>query len=457
MKLRALAILLCAILSCFAITATGETAYVNPLGRSDDYGRWILTSPADVYASHDTQSSILSRAGAGTIYAITETWEEHYDPSTRCFERVTVFEYELPVELQNALDANGFAGLPCYRGAMQETILKADKNREPFATVALVALETKGERILIGLRKTEHEAWAVASFGARALLQDRDFSITLSTANRDLDSWFSIQYPHEDGGMETYSINASNTPSFWDVQAYQSVNAQGKGIAILNSYPYYGFRALHLPLPPDIRSEDSGIFYSAYVPLWLMYMNHITDFPTNEEDAMRIAEASWNRFDGSDLAMVYGPVHLREAAAMDSRSLGRVNTGTWIHVLGRENGEGDPWYHARFGEMEGWISGRYVKFPNTGDFSEAMFHLPLTLARAAETCTLRASPDPRAESLMELPKDTRMHVMVEMSGGWLYVTVPDGEIRWEMDMDGIFGYLSADDVVQSSGLSVMGP
>jgi len=77
-KTICLMILLCTILSGFSTMASGETDYANPLGKSDDYGRWVLRSPADVYANYDLQSSILSRAGAGTIYAIIDSTERNH-------------------------------------------------------------------------------------------------------------------------------------------------------------------------------------------------------------------------------------------------------------------------------------------------------------------------------------------------------------------------------------------
>ncbi|MCL2812010.1 MAG: SH3 domain-containing protein [Clostridia bacterium] len=415
--------------------------------------------------------------------AETKTWEAHN--SREPVYRATAFEEDLPQELRQVLDANGFESLPCYRGAMLEYgINEGGVLWHLRGTIALVALEEEGNRILVGLAENyekdeedesdesvekEEREWTVSRLGAKALLPGREFYITLSDIGQagsyGLGSeFFSVTYPRDDGGMESYGFDLA---ALWYVHAYESVDAEGNGIAILNRYSNYGFRVIDLPMASPLRDAP---FYPAYVPLWIEHMNGIKDFPTSGEEAKRIAEASWERFDDIDLAMTSGLVNLRTRATVGSRSLGRVQSGALVQVLGQKSadrpwyhalrprrGENTPWYHVRLGREEGWISGVYLRFPDgTGlrNISESMmWSAPLPMARTTEARILRISPNPQAESVMELPKGTLMHVMMECDNGWLYVMVPRQEIGWEMDVEGVSGYIQADEVEQGTILS----
>jgi len=383
---------------------------------------------------------LLSLHAHGAALAKTETWD--VNNGLGYIARATVFGADLPQDLRQVLDANGFKGFHCYCGALREYIYEETMTRDS-PTAALVALEDAGQRTLVGLQLISKREWIISHLGPKSLLQGREFYITITDLDNvstlSLGSRFSVMYPRSDGGMESYGFDVYPP---WYVRTYESVNAQGKGIAILNGFPYYGFRLAELPFDTSI---DNLPYHRAYVPLWPEYMTGITDFPTSWEGAKRVAQASWKRFDGADLAIAHG-ANLREKAAGSSKWLGALGPGALVHVLDQQKGPQYPWYHVRVGELEGWISGPYVKFPGTEDFDAMMWYLPLSLARAKETVALRSSPDLLGGIVMEIPKDTLIHMMLALADDWLYVMVPRGAISREMDVDGAAGYIRADDV-----------
>ena len=408
---------------------------------------------------------LLSLLAHGVALAKTETWDA--EDGSIYFHRITVFEEDVPEELRQVLDANGYEDYPCYCGAMLQPVLDEDITqsftKEDMAWAlriagsmkALIALEAEGGRILVGLEQVSQNQWIVSHLGVKALLPGREFFITpadvVSSSYRSLRSHIAVRYPRGDGGIESYGFE--NRDHMWYVETYESVSVQGEGFYVESQTPFFGFMFLRLPF--DENAADNP-HYPAYVPPWVEYMDSIADFPTNEEDAKRISEASFKRFEGTDLALAYG-VNLREKPSVSSKKLGEIINGTLVHVLGQKAGTEYPWYHVRFGEQEGWVSGKYVRFPADREFSFAKWLMRLSLVQTTGECTLRASPDQRAKKVLELPKDAQMHAMMEVDGGWLYVMVPRGEISWEIDVDGISGYVQAGEVEPFVGSSLLMP
>jgi len=388
-------------------------------------------------------------------FAEIETLDVDDRMNMTTFSRITAFTGELPEALEEALMSGGFAGYDCYAGAMLQQLSKLEyMDTAGSIAWALVAMEKDGRRELVGLTRDNKDPWSVSKLGAKALLPEREFTVTLSDAHSrgdKLPTRFSVAYPREDGGSEAYGMWIQYGGSTWNAVSYESVDAQGKGIAIVNDFNNW-FEIWSL----SAGKNASGPSYPAYLPLSLEHMDSILDYPTNEADAKRLAEASWARFAGTDLAMAWGEVNFREEPSMEARILGKTKTGVLVHAIGLENGNIAPWIHVRLGREEGWISGTYVSFPQENSHDFARIFRPLPVARATEDRILRAGPQDDAEAVEELPKDTLMHVLAETEGGWLYVMLPRGEIGWEMDVDGVCGYVAADEVsVGASAGAVM--
>lgn len=146
---------------------------------------------------------------------------------------------------------------------------------------------------------------------------------------------------------------------------------------------------------------------------------------------------------GDDEAYIMS-VNLRESATGKSKTWGEYTAK--VRILGQKPGNDAPWYNVRVGNIEGWASGVYVHRKNGGnrhnvDQAAIMVH-PVGRTKT-ETALLHM---PGEGTVMQLETDTYVHVLGERDG-WLHVIVPRGELSWQTDWEGTYGFVRAQDVV----------
>lgn len=143
-----------------------------------------------------------------------------------------------------------------------------------------------------------------------------------------------------------------------------------------------------------------------------------------------------------DEAFITG-VNLRERATGESASWGKYFAR--VQVLGEQPGKQNPWIHVRVGGLEGWVSGNYVHGQGQGDqmhvYEAAVMVHPVGRAQT-ETALLQM---PGGDAVMKLAAGTYVHVLGEKNG-CLHVIVPRGELTWQTDWDGTYGFVKAADV-----------
>lgn len=163
--------------------------------------------------------------------------------------------------------------------------------------------------------------------------------------------------------------------------------------------------------------------------------------PKTETD-LRAFEQKYPLVLDSDEAYITG-VNLRERATGESPSWGAYNAR--VNVLGEKPGKLAPWVNVRVGNIDGWVSGDYLHRQGIGDqmhvYSTAAMVHPVGRVKT-ETAFLHAL---NGEAVMQLKPDTYVHVLGERDG-WLHVIVPRGEITWQTDWDGTYGFVRAKDV-----------
>lgn len=151
---------------------------------------------------------------------------------------------------------------------------------------------------------------------------------------------------------------------------------------------------------------------------------------------------------GEDEAFING-VNLRSKATRQSKSWGTYSAR--VTVLGSEPGVRKPWYNVRIGSITGWVSGDYLSRRGdeefAGDVAYALDHQ--RFARADQEMQLRDTPD--GEEIGIIPAGAIMHLLYE-SDGWAHVILPQNEIAWETDWNGVYGFVRADEVTQ--GISI---
>ncbi len=386
------------------------------------------------------------------------------DDSSIYHYRVSTFQGELPPVLAEVLAQKGFAYDACHAGAMLEEALDdpsaenvaslrqqyAAAKGQPFQVsqhaIALVSLDRGGQRTLVGLlRGRGTGVWAMEELGPQMLLSGRDFTIEIRGAGvvsrLPASSRLCTVYQRPEGGTEAYGFLAREDCP-WYVCSYETVDSSGQGTAVLNA----GFPSwLHLMALPA-SDGASGETFTSDAPLWTAYMNSIADFPTTRAQLERHGEESQRRLDGTDLAKT-AQVNLRTEPTGGSPSQGELRYGTLVHVLGQKKGKTDPWYHVRVGDLEGWVAGNYMGMPYSRNYWDYL-SLPQPLARALGPLSLREKPASGAKTVAELAENTLVHVALVSGDGWLYVVAPTADLSWQIDVDGMGGYVRAEEVAQ---------
>ena len=396
------------------------------------------------------------------------TWEIP-NPLGRAYQQATVFSDELPPPLQEALKGSQFEGMHCYRGAQVDSLLQNEHDRTQStleSTQALIALDTGHGLTLVCLGFGEDESWFIEPLGSHLLLPGRDFIITVADGSSADTSYrrawifgsrFFVQYSRPDGGMEGYGFSLP-TYGLAAVTAYATTDAAGNGMVIQHGLQTATFPNIGLGISslPAADGNSSWTHYPAPIPFWAEYMDSIADFPTTEEDILRAAaqmEARAAVFAGTDYMIISPIVNLREKASSSSKKLGTAAGAIPARLLGQKAGSSAPWYQLQIGQESCWVSGNYAWPAQSPEFSFFLWNHPLPMARAKSPVTLRAKPANSAAAVMELPEGTLMHVMAHMADGWLHVSVPRGEIGWEMDLEGTTGFLPASAVTERSSLN----
>ena len=406
--------------------------------------------------------------------AVTNVQEYPYDDPPGVY-RVTTFDEDMPEILRGILTDSGYTDYRVVCGAMWQAIDDSDRNDPGPLPTALIAVEKDGVQTLVGIDR----AWGmnagilVLDLGPHSLLPGRAFTISNPGRLGYSPRGFTVTYALEDGGSETYSLLQNGMSSAWQVDGYRRQDAAGNGFLIYTVSQYemgQGVSVEEFTAEPD-ESRHLG-HYPYYGTFLLDYMDSIRDYPATPEEADALLKSSlqclaaWNtgRKNGEKLGLNLS-VNLREKPTSKSRSLGMLHAGLPLTVLGQEPGPNAPWYHVRFGNLEGYVAGNFLHLLPQGADGSIPWNEENRFAIATAAATLGSAAASIARSLgdiklhsdmadssavvAEFPKNTLMHVVtVDSEAGWLYVMVPSGEIGWEVDVTGVGGYVRPEEIQQ---------
>ena len=175
---------------------------------------------------------------------------------------------------------------------------------------------------------------------------------------------------------------------------------------------------------------------------WTMDM-----IPKNQMD-QKIWAADYQPFVNSGEGYICG-VNLRTKPTGDSNSLGKYSVK--VQVLGKQHGTQAPWVHVRFGDTEGWVSGRYFLDGSEYDIRfYSMFVSSGPVARADEEIALYVTAGGAEKA--RIPAGKLMHVF-HQDEDWLHVIIPDREINWQTNWNGTYGFVRRGDVTVGETLT----
>lgn len=340
----------------------------------------------------------------------------------------TLFEGEYPDELKAAFSDPHLTGWACLDGA-----LSCDESREKpgeGSGFGLAAFEKDGKRQLVQLVFQDGQ-WTAHPLGANALYPTGDYRVTFDTQQNA----FAVQYRLSDDETAAFYLSCGQIKrddvilSCTTINSYERVNRK-TGEAVWISLGNSGMPTWQKELTPDDMPYPVANF-----PSYLGVMP-IIEFPTTLEAARQSV------FPGMPEGYVYSVgVNLRTQRSSRSTSHGVLNAGTLLPVLERLPGDPSQWIRTKAGFLEGFVVDTYV---HDGQSQSARLSA-LPVAEAQKEIPLKKGTGLFDGTVQTLPSGTKMHVIIE-NDDWLYVDVPQGEIEFLMDVNGVFGYVRKADV-----------
>lgn len=349
---------------------------------------------------------------------------------------VSQFGSELPEVLSPILSHPKLEGWSVLCGAYYHYVPSPEHTMEN----ALIAFERSGERLLVQVFRSPGEAeWALHPIGSQILLSAQKLYITCDPKTR----CFSIVHPlseTEEICFETYA-NVQTLKNF----TFKN-RATGQELKAVPGMP--GREALLLGVS-GTDGEMQEYRLEKHLPNRLSLID-ASSLPTTLE--------GWQALPSTEPPKGYGVtcgVNLRAQTSSRSKNLGQYHPGALVEILGEEAGDPYNWYHVRAGSMEGYMCSIYVDYEGSPcSMHPLTTYDPLPVAEMLKDGKLKSGTGLFSKTVQELPSGTRMHVMAER-GKYLHVMIPEGEIGWMMDVNGIDGYVLASDVrIASSALEL---
>lgn len=346
--------------------------------------------------------------------------------------KVVQFSGELPEEL--LLEHPKLEGWTVLCGAYDDRAAENDRQYE----AGLMIFEKQNQRQLVLLtREADESQWQISPVGEHSVRQGQAVYITCDPPNRV----FNIVYPLSAAEDECFQVGVDyggkeNTTGC-QLRGYSRMNRlTGAGIQVEMGYDKV-----------KITTTDEA---GATQKCELERKMH-SDFARVDVDIFPTTLEAWEQLPRLQPPKGYGVtvgVHLRAQTSSRSKDLGKYKAGTLVEILGAEDGDPYNWYHVRIGRMEGYMCSVYVDYPGSVcNMQPLMQREALPVAQTLKAVKLRSGIGLLAQTVQEIPAGTMMHVLAER-GDWLHVMIPQGEISWMMDVDGIDGYVRARDVRQ---------
>jgi len=340
--------------------------------------------------------------------------------------RLTRFIGEVPEQLQQVLVHPKLEGWTCICGAMSEGI-------ENQVAYGLAVFEKDAERLLVACKKNQDGGeWSISPVSKQVLYTDREMYILPAESSLNEAT---IVYQNSETETERFNVHVVN---LYDGQLDVSLShytrmdeAAGNGISIEAGYGSTAVRVYE----NHQRVGEEKRFPTMPRRMGLM---DIKQFPTTLETLESMAAVQIPE----GYAVVSG-VHLRKKTSSRSKDLGDYNGGVLVKLLDTVPGDPDPWYHVQAGLAEGYMSSNYVDVAPYADMSLSA----LPLAQAQKEIRLKRGTSWLSGTIQKVPEGALMHVLAECDGGWLHVSIPQGDAGWKMDINGTDGYIKEKDVL----------
>lgn len=309
------------------------------------------------------------------------------------------------------------------------------KPDEPFRKDFLMAVKRE-ESMLLFAAKTSDDGWQTSIESDSILPVDGNFEITVRPEHSGSEAikvearpYMAIVCGNEewevvvDGDLkvrlDSYTHKIDDNTSLHLTMSFPS-NEANFGVTVFENGEH-------------VSEEEFACVFPERIAAWTM-----DEFPGTLEE-LRAFEAIHQPDVESGEGYITG-VNLRKEPTGKSDSMGEYTAK--VKVLGSVPGEKDPWYNVMVGDLEGWVSGRYLNQDFKMRLCESEREM-VPVARADSDLELKSAST--GAVLGMVPAGTLMHVIHD-KGDSLHVLIPQGELTWKTDWDGTYGFVPADGV-----------
>ena len=334
------------------------------------------------------------------------------------------FDGELPMEAQVAFASVLRDGDRVLCGVVQNRRIQQE---------GVLAVEREGKLLLLGVCCPNGEnVW-------RAAVETDSFfmpgTVIDMTAEPVYDG-FGEQYDKRvviTCGEEQYGIRLFESGAMW-IDTFERQEADG-GLFCVTMNPGW--------ISCERYTEDlREMLYNAQgvIPARVAAWTHET-FPKDAQEAQRIVETYALQLEGDEVFLSGG--NLRERPTGSSASWGKY--AAKAKKLDSKMGEKEPWIQVQVGDLVGWMSDNYVLTSN--DVPARYYGVPSSMCKVAKvTRETVLYTMPGESAVATFPEGVYLHVLMEKDG-WLHVIFPQGDMTWQTDWDGTYGFIPAEDAV----------
>lgn len=325
-------------------------------------------------------------------------------------------------------------------GAMFTEHYKSEPGRSGRCA-AMLAVRRAEKILLMGASKDGDESWQMGVETDSFLPPDAEFAITCEPMGEKYITYVHLALTVDD---QVFLLRTQASGALF-LYEYRRKEKDG-GEFVIDCYSG-SFRCMERKNGEDttLHTPEGGL------PNRLCAWTLETFPDTPEKIDAWLAEHPMDEPD--DVGYIWG-VNLREEPTGKSRSWGKYTAK--VKILGQQPGLEVPWFHVRIGDLDGWVSGLYLRTQRAvrADEWADSVNTVLRVCRAKADTTLLRRPD--GNDVKAVPAGTLLHV-IEENDGWLHVILPRGEISWRTDWNGTYGFVEKKDaLVGISAADAMG-
>lgn len=290
---------------------------------------------------------------------------------------------------------------------------------------AMLAVRREGKILLMGANRNGDESWMTGVETDSFLPPDAEFTITCEPMGEEYVTYVHLALTVDD---QVFLLRTQASGALF-LYEYRRKEKDG-GEFVIDCYSG-SFRCMERKNGEEttIHAPEGGL------PIRLCAWT-LETFPDTPEkiDAWLAAH---QKKEPDDVGYIWG-VNLREEPTGKSRSWGKYTAK--VKILGQQPGLEVPWFHVQIGDLDGWVSGLYLRTQRAARADEwaGSVNAVLRVCRTITETTLLRRPD--GDAVKEIPAGTLLHV-IEENDGWLHVILPRGEISWRTDWNGTYGFI----------------